>query len=89
MLKIHEVIELAFESDLVSFLLFVICFTLCYSEVRKLPCFDVEVPEACMFTWRKHYEQYRQDMSAALQHGQEGKNEAADEVIIKYKKVML
>nr|POE66553.1 tetraketide alpha-pyrone reductase 1 [Quercus suber] len=27
-------------------------------EVWKLPCFDVEVPEACMEKWKEHYEQY-------------------------------
>ncbi|XP_030952375.1 probable RNA-dependent RNA polymerase 5 isoform X2 [Quercus lobata] len=57
-------------------------------EVRKLPCFDVEVPEACMEKWKEHYEQYRQDMTAALQNGCEGKNEAADEVIKKYKMIL-
>nr|POF24522.1 putative rna-dependent rna polymerase 5 [Quercus suber] len=31
-------------------------------EVWKLPCFDVEVPEACMAKWKEHYEQYGQDM---------------------------
>ncbi|KAK4601857.1 hypothetical protein RGQ29_011108 [Quercus rubra] len=57
-------------------------------EVRKLPCFDVEVPEACMEKWKEHYEQYRQDMTAALQNGREGKTEAADEVIKKYKMIL-
>ncbi|KAK7845911.1 putative rna-dependent rna polymerase 5 [Quercus suber] len=57
-------------------------------EVRKLPCFDVEVPEACMEKWKEHYEQYRQDMTAAMRNGPEGKNEAADEVIKKYKMIL-
>ena len=64
-------------------------FSLHHSEVRKLPCFDVEVPEACMEKWKEHYEQYRQDMTAALRNGCEGKNEAADEVIKKYKMVII
>ncbi|XP_059431765.1 probable RNA-dependent RNA polymerase 5 [Corylus avellana] len=57
-------------------------------EIRKLPCFDVEVPKACLNKWKEHYEQYRQEMTNALCNGDEGKNEAADEVIKKYKKIL-
>nr|POF25798.1 protein involved in de novo 2 [Quercus suber] len=48
-------------------------FSVHHSEVRKLPCFDVKVPEACMEKWKEHYEQYRQDMTAPLRNGREGK----------------
>lgn len=64
-------------------------FTWCYSEVGKLPCFDVEVPKVCLDKWKELYEQYRQEMCTALQQGPEGKNEAADEVIKKYKMVII
>jgi hypothetical protein len=39
--------------------------------------------------WKEHYEQYRQEMANALSNGDVGKNEAAEEVIRKYKKVRL
>lgn len=61
----------------------------CNPEVWKLPCFDVEIPEACLEKWKKYYEQYRQEMTTSLNQGHEFKNEAAEEVIKKYKQVML
>jgi len=64
-------------------------YTSCSSEIWKLPCFDVEVPDACLNKWKEHYEQYRQEMTNALKNGHEGKNDAAEEVIKKYKKVFL
>ncbi|XP_059431763.1 probable RNA-dependent RNA polymerase 3 isoform X2 [Corylus avellana] len=58
-------------------------------EIRKLPCFDVKVPKACLNKWKEHYEQYRQEMANALRNGDhEGKNEVAEEVIQKYKKIL-
>ncbi|KAJ0091065.1 hypothetical protein Patl1_13328 [Pistacia atlantica] len=58
-------------------------------EVWKLPYFnDDEVPEECKKKWNGLYDQYRQDMRAALQNGGEDKDEAADEVIKKYKKIL-
>ncbi|KAB1214810.1 putative RNA-dependent RNA polymerase 5 [Morella rubra] len=57
-------------------------------EVGKLPCFDVEVPKVCLDKWKELYDQYRQEMRTALQQGPEGKNEAADEVIKKYKMIL-
>lgn len=64
-------------------------FPSCHSEIRKLPCFDVEVPEPCLEKWKACYENYRAEMSLALQGDRECKNEAANQVIKKYKKVML
>jgi len=65
-------------------------YTSCSSEIWKLPCFDVEVPDACLNKWKEHYEQYRQEMANALNNGHdEGKYEAAKEVIKKYKEVRL
>ena len=64
-------------------------YALCSSEIWKLPCFDIEVPEACWNKWKEHYEQYRQEMTNAMSNGDVGKNEAAEEVIRKYKKVRL
>ncbi|XP_062149198.1 probable RNA-dependent RNA polymerase 5 isoform X1 [Alnus glutinosa] len=59
-------------------------------EIWKLPCFDFEVPDACLNKWKEHYEQYRQEMANALNNGHdEGlKNEAAKEVIKEYKKIL-
>ncbi|KAE7998673.1 hypothetical protein FH972_003192 [Carpinus fangiana] len=57
-------------------------------EIWKLPCFDVEVPKACLNKWTEHYKQYRQEMANALRNGDEAKNEAAEEVIKKYKKIL-
>ncbi|KAF3442984.1 hypothetical protein FNV43_RR16902 [Rhamnella rubrinervis] len=58
-------------------------------EIRKLPCFDVEVPEPCLKKWMDCYENYRADMSLALQDDdRERKDEAANEVIKKYKKIL-
>ena len=65
-------------------------FSSCHSEIMKLPCFDVEVPEQCLEKWKNCYEKYRVDMSLALQDDdRECKNEALKEVIKKYEKVML
>jgi hypothetical protein len=64
-------------------------YTSCFTEIWKLPCFDVEVPKACLNKWTEHYKQYRQEMANALRNGDEGKNEAAEEVIKTYKKVRL
>ncbi|KAK2650448.1 hypothetical protein Ddye_017937 [Dipteronia dyeriana] len=57
-------------------------------KVWKLPCFDDEVPEACMTKWKELYPQYRQEMQEALCSDKEDKNEAADEVIKKYKQIL-
>ncbi|KAF3442981.1 hypothetical protein FNV43_RR16899 [Rhamnella rubrinervis] len=58
-------------------------------EIRKLPSFDVEVPEPCLKKWKDCYEKYRADMSLALQDDdRERRDEAANEVIKKYKKIL-
>ncbi|KAG6662192.1 probable RNA-dependent RNA polymerase 5 isoform X2 [Carya illinoinensis] len=56
-------------------------------DVWKLPCFEVEIPEACLDKWNKCYLQYRQEMTTSLKQD-EGKNEAAEEVIKKYKQIL-
>lgn len=61
---------------------------LCNPDVWKLPCFEVEIPEACLDKWNKCYLQYRQEMTTSLKQD-EGKNEAAEEVIKKYKQVVI
>ncbi|KAJ4708521.1 RNA-dependent RNA polymerase [Melia azedarach] len=57
-------------------------------EVWKLPCFDDVLPEADMTKWKGYYDQYRQEMRAALQNGGEDKDEAAKEIIKKYKQIL-
>lgn len=61
----------------------------CNPDVWKLPCFEVEIPEDCLDKWKKCYVQYRKEMTTSLNQGNEGKNEAAEEVIKKYKKVVM
>ncbi|KAK2397936.1 RNA-dependent RNA polymerase family protein [Trifolium repens] len=56
------------------------------NEIRKLPCFDVEIPEPCKHKWRRLYIQYRQDMSKALSDvDRPNSNEEANQVIKMYK----
>ncbi|XP_044463726.1 probable RNA-dependent RNA polymerase 5 isoform X2 [Mangifera indica] len=58
-------------------------------NVWKLPYFnDDEVPDECKIKWKGLYDQYRKDMSLALENGGEGKDEAANEVIKKYKQIL-
>lgn len=40
-----------------------------------------------MSMWRARYEMYRKEMASALHSGDESKNDAANEVINKYKQV--
>ncbi|GKD90639.1 probable RNA-dependent RNA polymerase 5, partial [Tanacetum coccineum] len=56
-------------------------------EVWKLPCFNVEIPAATMNLWKDRYKSYKLDMLDALKSGDESKNNSADIVIKKYKKV--
>lgn len=60
-----------------------------YAEVEKLPIFDInEVPGACLDKWEDLHQQYRSEMSSALQdNDKESKNQSAEVVIRKYKKV--
>lgn len=55
------------------------------SEIRLLPCFDVEVPPSCMEKWNRKYKEYRMEMHIALEDIN-SKEEAA-KVIRKYKEV--
>lgn len=62
----------------------------CYSEIKKLPYFEDEVPEDCLNKWTANYKKYKSDMSKALNNeDREAKNEAAKEVIKDYKKVVV
>ncbi|XP_027358466.1 probable RNA-dependent RNA polymerase 3 isoform X2 [Abrus precatorius] len=53
-------------------------------EIRKLSCFDIEVPSSCMQKWETLYEEYRKDMTNALKDNSRANDEAA-EVIRIYK----
>ncbi|XP_009780070.1 probable RNA-dependent RNA polymerase 3 isoform X2 [Nicotiana sylvestris] len=61
---------------------------LCITEISKLPCFDVEIPDECTTLWRERYEEYKKDMTMAMNSGCEVKNSACNEVIKKYKKLL-
>ncbi|KAL1318727.1 probable RNA-dependent RNA polymerase 5 isoform X2 [Arachis ipaensis] len=57
-------------------------------EIKKLPCFDIEVPKTRLENWQNLYEEYRSDMDAALRDKENDKDaskEKADEVIKYYK----
>lgn len=60
----------------------------CFVEVWKLHYFNEEVSESCLMKWEELYKHYRQDMTDALNQNTETKNEAANEVIKKYKAVI-
>ncbi|KAL3625439.1 hypothetical protein CASFOL_030893 [Castilleja foliolosa] len=57
-------------------------------DMWKLSCFDVPIPELYMDMWKERYINYRKDMSNALNSGDESKNDAANEVINKYKQLL-
>ncbi|XP_073269122.1 probable RNA-dependent RNA polymerase 5 isoform X1 [Primulina huaijiensis] len=57
-------------------------------DIWKLPCFDVQIPAEYVNMWRIRYGDYRKDMTEALKSGSEVKNDAADEVIRKYKQML-
>lgn len=60
-----------------------------YAEIRKLPLFEVDVPENCLKKWEKLYQDYRNEMTSALgDEDKQGKNQAATGVIRKYKEVI-
>ncbi|KAL1289441.1 probable RNA-dependent RNA polymerase 3 isoform X4 [Arachis hypogaea] len=57
-------------------------------EIKKLPCFDIEVPKTSLENWQNLYEEYKSDMTAALRDKENDKDaskEKADEVIKYYK----
>lgn len=70
---------------------YVLYLFLCHLEIRKLPFFDVEVPQACRSKWENYYTQYKFEMTCTLQNNKdrETKDEAAKEVIGNYKKVTI
>lgn len=56
------------------------------SEIRKLPCFDVEIPMHCTEKWEALYKEYRKDMCNACSDPSKSKEEA-DQVNKIYKQV--
>ncbi|XP_062090882.1 probable RNA-dependent RNA polymerase 5 isoform X2 [Humulus lupulus] len=60
------------------------------TEVWKLPCFDVDIiSEDSLKKWKELYNMYREEMCDALNNkDNEVKNNAADEVKMKYKKLL-
>ncbi|KAL8498318.1 hypothetical protein ACS0TY_021586 [Phlomoides rotata] len=58
------------------------------TEIWNLPCFDIQIDGTYMSMWRARYGDYRKEMSSALGCGEESKDEAANEVINKYKKLL-
>ncbi|KAG5600031.1 hypothetical protein H5410_031401 [Solanum commersonii] len=61
---------------------------LCITEISKLPCFEVEIPQTCMELWRGRYEEYKRDMTPAMNLGCELRITSCNEVINKYKKLL-
>lgn len=61
-------------------------------EIGKLPCFDIEVPDACLVLWGERYhKQYLPEMTEAMGCGPCGsdvRNGAANDVIKKYKQLL-
>ena len=62
-----------------------------FAEVEKLPAFDErEVPDECLDRWKELHQQYRDEMASAMvDDDKQSKNQSADVVIKKYKKVNL
>ncbi|KAE9600337.1 putative RNA-directed RNA polymerase [Lupinus albus] len=56
-------------------------------EITKLPCFDVEIPVSYMEKWKALYEEYRKDMTNALNHNSNTKDEAAQVIQIYQEKL--
>ncbi|KAL9224539.1 hypothetical protein vseg_000564 [Gypsophila vaccaria] len=57
-------------------------------QVWKLPNFEVEIPESRLKSWVDHYKAYRGEMKGACDLDDESKNEAAGDVIRKYKEIL-
>ncbi|KAA8523164.1 hypothetical protein F0562_009587 [Nyssa sinensis] len=57
-------------------------------EVWKLPCFNAEIPEAYLQLWKERYDTYRREMTKALNCDSESKNDFANEVIKKFKRLL-
>ncbi|KAK9208590.1 hypothetical protein WN944_000948 [Citrus x changshan-huyou] len=58
------------------------------TEIWKLSCFDGGVPEACMTKWKGYYDQYRWEMKEAIDKCTVEREEAAELVIEKYKRIL-
>ncbi|XP_071723572.1 probable RNA-dependent RNA polymerase 5 [Rutidosis leptorrhynchoides] len=57
-------------------------------EIWKLPYFNRSIPNSCLNLWAKRYDEYRRDMSNALIHNDLSRNDAANSVNQKYKKML-
>ncbi|XP_070033193.1 probable RNA-dependent RNA polymerase 5 isoform X4 [Nicotiana tomentosiformis] len=57
-------------------------------EIKKLPAFEVKIPETCLRLWEERYKKYRFEMMQALNTSSESKNDLADEVVKKYKQLL-
>ncbi|EYU40506.1 hypothetical protein MIMGU_mgv1a0199442mg, partial [Erythranthe guttata] len=57
-------------------------------EIWKLPCFDTPIPETYITDWKDRYENYRKEMTQILQSSYESKNDAAADLIKKYKQLL-
>ncbi|RZC50208.1 hypothetical protein C5167_018633 [Papaver somniferum] len=59
------------------------------NEARKLPAFDgEEIPASCMRLWEERYDQYRSEMTDALNQDDDVKDDYAEEVNQKYKQML-
>ncbi|KAH0450783.1 hypothetical protein IEQ34_021475 [Dendrobium chrysotoxum] len=58
------------------------------NAVWLIPCLSEEAREPYYSIWKKHYDEYRGDMTTALLGPQECKDKRANEVIQKYKKLL-
>ncbi|RZC51374.1 hypothetical protein C5167_019794 [Papaver somniferum] len=59
------------------------------NEVRKLPAFDGgEIPTSCVRLWEERYDQYRSEMTDALNQDDDVKDDYAEEVNQKYKQML-
>ncbi|KAJ8535569.1 hypothetical protein K7X08_023289 [Anisodus acutangulus] len=57
----------------------------CVTENSKLLCFEVEIPQTCMALWSGRNEEYKKDMTRAMNSGCELTIPSCNEVIKKYK----
>ncbi|GFP86730.1 probable RNA-dependent RNA polymerase 5 [Phtheirospermum japonicum] len=57
-------------------------------QIWKLSCFDVPILGEYVDMWKARYDTYRKDMSNALKSDDDSKNDAANEVIEKYKQLL-
>ncbi|XP_074344094.1 uncharacterized protein LOC141683303 [Apium graveolens] len=59
------------------------------TEIRKLPLFElVQIPDAKLKFWKENYDNYRQEMCAALSSKNQSKMNPAEAVINKYKEIL-